>query len=375
MSSTSKRVFLSYAHENLVMVRSIYTGLKERKIDVWFDKEDLGPGLWKRKIEKAIPKSRYFIICISEAALKKTGDDSPGFQDEELQQAYEIAREQPEDLFTIVPVRLEDCGRGDHRLSPYQQYDLFYDFEAQLDHLAIDLGGMSLADRHVEDTRSEDEKVIESLLGKAKTLYYAGDYVNSLLIFTSIISLYPDNAEALGNIGWILYKFDRVNEAIAVFEMMLDSKSNNWETLSSAGYFFFSIESLDNARTAFEKALEIRPDFAAGWSNIGSILSALGEKDKAVVAIDKAIELNPSCSEAWLNKGSVLSSLGRKDDAIIAFDKALEINPSDTDALIDKGEVLAKLYRKTEAIIAYSKALDIFESVDSPAIPGQFLSY
>jgi tetratricopeptide (TPR) repeat protein len=365
-SKSKKRVFLSYAHENLDMVRRIYTGLKERKLDVWFDKEDLGPGLWKRKIEKAIPKSRYFIICISEAALKKTGAETPGFQDEELQQAYEIARVQPEDVFTVVPVRLEDCGRGDHRVSPYQQYDLFNDFEAQLDHLAIDLGGVSLADRHAEDTRSEDEKVIESLLGKGKTFYYAGDYVNSLLIFTSIISLHPDNAKAWENIGSILYKFNRIKEAIVVFEMMLDLKSNNWETLTNVGYFFFSIESLDNARTAFEKALEIRPDFAGGWSNLGSVLSALGKKDEAVVAIDKAIEINPSCSEAWLNKGSVLSSLGRKDDAIIAFDKALEINPFDTDALTDKGEVLADLDLKTDAISAYNNALEILESVNSP---------
>ncbi len=56
------QVSLSYVHENLDMVQRIYTGLKEHKLDVWFDREDLGPGRWKRKIEKAIPKSRYFII-------------------------------------------------------------------------------------------------------------------------------------------------------------------------------------------------------------------------------------------------------------------------------------------------------------------------
>lgn len=70
---TKERVFVSYAHENLDMVRRIYVGLKERNLDIWFDKEDLDPGLWKRKTEKAIQKSRYFIICVSEAALKKTG--------------------------------------------------------------------------------------------------------------------------------------------------------------------------------------------------------------------------------------------------------------------------------------------------------------
>jgi len=34
-----------------------------------------------------------------------------------LQIEWEYAREQDEKGFTIIPVRLEDCGRGDMRLS------------------------------------------------------------------------------------------------------------------------------------------------------------------------------------------------------------------------------------------------------------------
>jgi hypothetical protein len=49
------RVFLSYAHEDLDTVRSIYSGLKQRKLNVWFDKVDLGPGRWKPAIKGIIP--------------------------------------------------------------------------------------------------------------------------------------------------------------------------------------------------------------------------------------------------------------------------------------------------------------------------------
>ena len=101
------RVFLSYASEDLAMAESIYDGLNKRKLNVWFDKEDLKPGVWKPQILKAISRSRYFVICISEAALKKTGDETPGFQDKELNRAYEIAIMQPEEEFSIVPVRVE----------------------------------------------------------------------------------------------------------------------------------------------------------------------------------------------------------------------------------------------------------------------------
>ena len=45
--ATRDRIFLSYAHEDLGTVRRICAGLKERQLNVWLDKEDLGPGLWK----------------------------------------------------------------------------------------------------------------------------------------------------------------------------------------------------------------------------------------------------------------------------------------------------------------------------------------
>ncbi len=160
MPNNKVKVFLSYAHDNLDVVSQVDEGLRKRNLDVCFDKRCLGPGSWKKQIEKTIPKCRYFLICISDAALKKTGDD-PGFQDEELQQAYELARLQSEDHFSIVPARIEECGRGDHRLSSWQQYDLFENFEDSLDKLAIDLGGLSLRDREIEDSRTENEKFIQ----------------------------------------------------------------------------------------------------------------------------------------------------------------------------------------------------------------------
>jgi tetratricopeptide (TPR) repeat protein len=198
-------VFLSYAHEDLDRVRRVYEGLKKRKVNVWFDKEDLRKGRWKRQIMKAISKSRDFVICLSNAAIKKTSGEKTGFQDEELQIAWEYAREQDERGFTIIPVRLEDCGRGDMRVSGWQQYDLFEDWENVLDKLAVNLGGNSLSDALVIDARTEDEKLIDSMLGKGITLSYSGEYEKSLSIFDSIINIKPNSFETWFLKGLILY--------------------------------------------------------------------------------------------------------------------------------------------------------------------------
>lgn len=126
--------FLSYAREDIDAAWQVYEALQMRGVSVWFDKTDLKPGSWKPQIERAIAKSRYFLICVSHSALRKTGD-RPGFQDRELQIAFSIALAQPEEVFTVVPIRLEDCGRGDHRLSGYQQFDLFESFEDEITRL------------------------------------------------------------------------------------------------------------------------------------------------------------------------------------------------------------------------------------------------
>jgi TIR domain len=127
--------FLSYAHDDIKKVRKVYEGLKKRGMDVWFDKEDLKPGKWMPQIKKAIARSKYFIVCLSDAAIKKLDDDK-GVQGDEFSFAYEFVMNQPENTFTIIPVRLEDCARGDNRFTIHQQYNLFPSLDKGLDKLA-----------------------------------------------------------------------------------------------------------------------------------------------------------------------------------------------------------------------------------------------
>ena len=68
---------------------------------------------------------------------------------------------QDERHFTILPVRLEECGHGDHRLSIFQQVDLFKDWEVNVDKLAAYLGASV-------DEKSDDEKLVAALFNKAQ---------------------------------------------------------------------------------------------------------------------------------------------------------------------------------------------------------------
>lgn len=261
--SNRNQVFLSYAREDLETVKKVFHGLKNRGLNVWFDKEHLGPGSWKLQIEKAISKSRYFVICISEAALRKTGDE-PGFQDEELNRAYNIAEKQSSQDFYIIPVRLEECGRGDTRLSSSQQYDLFDDFEGTLDKLSVDIGGHSLSDIQARDERTEDEKTIDHLIGKADAASYAAEFGKSIAVLNSILVLNPDNTGALNKLGLAWGKKGEYDKAIEYFEKALKSDMKNFG--------------------------EEHPNVATRWNNLGAAWDSKGKYDKAIEYYEKAMK-------------------------------------------------------------------------------------
>ncbi|PID58434.1 MAG: hypothetical protein CR986_07825 [Ignavibacteriae bacterium] len=276
-----------------------------------------------------------------------------------------MARLQPEDSFSIVPARVEDCGRGDHRLSAWQQYDLFEDFENNLDKLAIDLGGVSLSNKETEDLRTKNEKLIRDLFNNAIVFYYTRDFEKSLNLFTLITDLQPDSHGAWNNKGNALDGLGRQEEAIAAYDKALEIKPDSHEAWYNKGDALDALGRQEAAIAAYDKALEIKPDDHEAWDNKGTALFQLGRQEAAIAAYDKALEIKPDDHRAWNNKGNALNALGRLEEAIEAYDKALEIKPDKLGAWYNKGNTLDALGRQEEAIEAYKKALYFSEKNNS----------
>jgi len=350
--------FLSYAHEDLEKVRKVYEGLKKREVNVWFDKEDIKQGRWKPQILKAIRSSKYFVICLSNAALEKL-KNKKGVQHEEFYFAYDLAINQPEDKFTIVPVRLEDCERGDRRLIIYEQYDLFEDWEGVLDELTVNLGGISLSDATAKDERTEYEKALENVIKKGFMFYNMGEYDTALSYVESAIKLKPDDNEAWYVKGVSLDALGRHEEALKAYDKAIELNPDLAASWTNKGAALDALGRHEEALKAYDKAIELNPDLAASWTNKGVALAALGRYEDALKAYEKAIELNPDSPESWNLRGVALQTLGRHEEALEAYDKALELNPDLTASWANKGAAFAALGRYEEASKSYSKAHDV----------------
>lgn len=113
------RAFLSYARPDKDKVRELYSRLKGDGVEVWFDDENLAPGLnWKLEIQKSIENSDVVIFCLTRNFNKK------GYRQKELEFALSSATVQPEGTIFIIPAKLEKC-RTLRQIEQWQWVNLF----------------------------------------------------------------------------------------------------------------------------------------------------------------------------------------------------------------------------------------------------------
>jgi tyrosinase len=116
----ARRVFLCHASADKAAVRDLYRRLVHDGFAPWLDEEDLLPGeKWEQAIRNAIRASDHVVVCLSGASTTKAG-----YVHREINEALDVADEQPEDAIFVIPARLDDC-RVPQRLRQLHWVDLF----------------------------------------------------------------------------------------------------------------------------------------------------------------------------------------------------------------------------------------------------------
>ncbi|MBS1257959.1 MAG: hypothetical protein MAG551_01012 [Candidatus Scalindua arabica] len=83
-------IFLSCAAEDTDTTKRLYEGMKERELNVTFDRVDINPKKWEAQVKKAISRSQILVICISKKALVYPSGGNKGFLDTKLNDLYNI---------------------------------------------------------------------------------------------------------------------------------------------------------------------------------------------------------------------------------------------------------------------------------------------
>jgi predicted O-linked N-acetylglucosamine transferase (SPINDLY family) len=234
------------------------------------------------------------------------------------------------------------------------------------------------------------DMTISQTLQQALQFQRAGQLAEAEALYRQILSIQPDNADALHRLGLIAYRNSRFDAALELINQALairpaaDDYCNLGLVLSALGRFSESVQasqkslSLDplayeawynmgnalrdlgqagEAIAAYQRALSLRPDHSGSLANMGSVLRTLGRLDEAAAVLRRAIQLSPRNFQAHNNLGNALRDAGQLDAAVACLEQALSLRPEDARARGNLGNALLAQGRLVEAISQYNRAI------------------
>ena len=144
----AKRIFLSYAREDVAFAERLYRDLQSFGLNVWWDRRSILPGQdWDLAIRRAIESSEWFIALLSNNSVTKRGSVQ-----REIRHALEVLEDFPEGSNYLIPVRIDNCEPTHERLKQRHWVDLFPRWEAGLGEL-LQAFGVDIASVESANTR------------------------------------------------------------------------------------------------------------------------------------------------------------------------------------------------------------------------------
>jgi Flp pilus assembly protein TadD len=168
--------------------------------------------------------------------------------------------------------------------------------------------------------------------GAGATAYAAGNYASALEQFQAAVKKNPDDAEALSNLGQILVRLGRTDEAIPYFERAIEIIPQRWAYRFNLARAQGLMGKWDDAIATYREAQQLFPNDYATTFNLAMALHKKGDDAGAVAEYKKAIALDPNDASFRMALAISLEKLDRRAEAIAAYNDYLQLAPSAPDA-------------------------------------------
>ncbi|WCL48214.1 tetratricopeptide repeat protein [Leptospira sp. GIMC2001] len=185
------------------------------------------------------------------------------------------------------------------------------------------------------------------------------NWKNAEYHFKEAVRLQKDNASNLFNLGLVLMKLGKKEEAVSMFRQALDGGTNDSEVYIRLAEVLDSLKLPSLAIQSLQKALAIRPNDIDSLFALGDIYYKRGDLIGAEQTFRKIISATPGDSyteTALINLGIILDEMERSGEAIRTFERALELNPKNYNAYYNLGIASLHAGEPTRAINAWKKA-------------------
>lgn len=185
------------------------------------------------------------------------------------------------------------------------------------------------------------------------------DYSRALSLYHKSISVYPDYAEALNDMGNLYTLLGKTEKAVHYYEKAAKSMEGGFPgALYNLGLLYDKTGLVEKSLHAYEKALEADPFSAGPRYALAVLLARTGRVEEAVKHLSLLTRIHPLHINALVSLAGMYTDMGLYNEALKLLNKALSINPKNADTWMNMGILFSKTQNPDAAISAYRKALD-----------------
>jgi len=211
--------------------------------------------------------------------------------------------------------------------------------------------------------------------GMATVCFMQGDLVGAAEHFREVTRLDPLRAGGHINLGGVLNRLGRFEDAIASLRRGIQLDMNRGEGYYNLGLVYRQMGQLDLAIQAYREAVRVNPRMADAHVNIANIFMDKGHYAMAIAHYKQALDLRPGWEKAMQGLESAMNAQRPQvqgEEAPASGRVAKEAAPLDPERLIDSnihGELLRTLHRTTvESEETARKVYDLLMHQMDPSI-------
>ncbi len=139
----------------------------------------------------------------------------------------------------------------------------------------------------------------EALNNLGNLLFENGENTKALTCYRKAADLLPGNHEILYNYATALGQSGRLSEATAILRDLLSPNPDNYRVAASLGVFLHDLGRLEEASSYLEKALALKPDYFEAHRFLALIFRDQGDLEAAVHQLRKSLKQRPDNALAW----------------------------------------------------------------------------
>jgi predicted O-linked N-acetylglucosamine transferase (SPINDLY family) len=176
-------------------------------------------------------------------------------------------------------------------------------------------------------TTSMQELTVDQTFALALRHHQAGRLADAERGYRQILQRLPEHPDSLHLLGVIALQTGNPEAALALVGRAVALRPDGAVYRNNLGQVLERLGRHDEAARAYEAAIELDADYAEAFNNLGHVLERRDRLAEAEACYQKAIRLDPAYAEPHTNLGNVLKDRGELDEAIASFRRAIALRP------------------------------------------------